>query len=159
MFNHISLGVPNYDQSCIFYKETLSVLYPDLKFYEGLYPPFIKDQLVLFKGARFTNFLEPNSNTVLAIVDLAYGVADPIQSHDYGSPKGVHFCFTTSSKELVDSWYTKALSLGAIDNGAPGPREFYGSSYYGAFVIDPSGYRIEVCVNDYNARFKELQSQ
>ena len=68
-------------------------------------------------------------------------------------------CFTTSSKELVDSWYTQALSLGAIDNGAPGPREFYGSSYYGAFVIDPSGYRIEVCVNDYNARFKELQSQ
>ena len=161
MFNHLSLGVPNYHQSCKFYQETLSVLYPNLKSYEGVYPPVVQDHIVFFKGMRFTNFLESNSNTVLAIVDLSYGIADPLQPHDYGSPKGVHFCFVSpsNSKELVDAWYSKALSLGAIDNGAPGPRQFYGDQYYGAFVIDPSGYRIEVCVNDYLARYNNLNSQ
>ena len=38
------------------------------------------------------------------------------------------------------------MSNGGCDDGAPGLRPQYHSSYYGAFVHDPDGHRIEaVC--------------
>jgi catechol 2,3-dioxygenase-like lactoylglutathione lyase family enzyme len=39
-----------------------------------------------------------------------------------------------------------ALGAGGADNGAPGVREIYHPSYYGAFVHDPDGNNVEaVC--------------
>ncbi len=36
-----------------------------------------------------------------------------------------------------------ALDGGATDDGAPGPRPIYGKPYYGCFVRDPDGHKIE----------------
>ena len=43
------------------------------------------------------------------------------------------------------AFYEKALA-GGRDNGAPGIREIYHPTYYGAFVLDPDGNNVEaVC--------------
>src|SRR5690606_37499382 len=41
-----------------------------------------------------------------------------------------------------------ALSAGATDEGAPGPREEYGAPYYGCFVRDLDGHKIEAAYWD-----------
>ena len=56
---------------------------------------------------------------------------------------GLHFCFEAPSRAGVDAFHAAALGAGGTDNGAPGLRPAYGPNYYGAFVIDPDGYRIE----------------
>ena len=58
----------------------------------------------------------------------------------------VHVAFQVKTRELVDAFYRAAIAAGGKDNGAPGLRPQYSSTYYGAFVLDPDGYNIEaVC--------------
>ena len=60
--------------------------------------------------------------------------------------QGVHLAFKAINHDMVDTFHAAALVAGGTDNGAPGPRPIYHSSYYGAFVLDPSGNNIEaVC--------------
>ena len=56
---------------------------------------------------------------------------------------GLHFCFDAPTRKSVDKFHAAALKSGGKDNGKPGLREDYGPDYYGAFVIDPDGYRLE----------------
>lgn len=58
---------------------------------------------------------------------------------------GVHFGFVASSKKQVDDFYQCAIAHGGIDNGQPGKRPGYGEPFYGCFVIDPFGNKIEAC--------------
>lgn len=58
----------------------------------------------------------------------------------------VHVAFAASSRAQVDAFHEAALAAGGKDNGAPGLREHYHPSYYGAFVLDPDGNNVEaVC--------------
>ena len=41
------------------------------------------------------------------------------------------------------AFHTMALTLGARDNGALGPRPQYEPGYFAAFVIDPDGHNLE----------------
>lgn len=57
-----------------------------------------------------------------------------------------HIAFQAANRAMVDAFYVAALAAGAKDNGAPGLRLHYHPNYYGAFVIDPDGNRLEaVC--------------
>lgn len=56
---------------------------------------------------------------------------------------GNHIGFVATTKKQVDLFYEKAIELGATDNGKPGKRPDYGDKYYGCFVIDPDGNKIE----------------
>jgi catechol 2,3-dioxygenase-like lactoylglutathione lyase family enzyme len=57
-----------------------------------------------------------------------------------------HWCFKAQNRAAVDAFWKAGLASGGADNGAPGIREVYHANYYAAFVIDPSGNRIEaVC--------------
>lgn len=56
---------------------------------------------------------------------------------------GMHLGFIAKSKEAVHAFHKAAVNAGGIDNGAPGPRPQYGEPYYGCFVIDPDGHKIE----------------
>jgi catechol 2,3-dioxygenase-like lactoylglutathione lyase family enzyme len=59
---------------------------------------------------------------------------------------GTHIAFTCPDRATVDAFHDAALDAGGIDNGAPGSREQYHPSYYGAFVHDLDGNNIEaVC--------------
>ena len=56
---------------------------------------------------------------------------------------GVHISFIARTKEHVDEFHAAAVKLGAQDAGAPGPRPDYGPDYYGAFIIDSDGNKLE----------------
>ncbi len=56
---------------------------------------------------------------------------------------GVHFGFVALSQQQVDDFYHCAIRLGARCNGKPGARPEYGEPYYGCFVIDLDGNKIE----------------
>jgi catechol 2,3-dioxygenase-like lactoylglutathione lyase family enzyme len=59
---------------------------------------------------------------------------------------GTHVAFTCDDRATVDRFHAAALDAGGIDNGAPGLREHYHSTYYSAFVLDPDGNNVEaVC--------------
>ena len=59
---------------------------------------------------------------------------------------GVHLAFQATDRDAVDTFHAAGLAAGGTDNGAPGPRPIYHSSYYGAFVLDPDGNNVEaVC--------------
>jgi len=56
---------------------------------------------------------------------------------------GLHFCFRAPSEATVHAFYATALEQGGRDAGAPGLRPQYLGRFYGAFVIDLDGYKIE----------------
>ncbi len=66
--------------------------------------------------------------------------------HDGGKANvgnGSHFGFLAVSKAQVDAFYAKALEMGGQGDGAPGPRPLYGPQYYGCYVRDLDGHKIE----------------
>ena len=86
---------------------------------------------------------------------VAYGRAFPefwVQTPVDGAPasvaNGVHFGFIAPDKQAVHAFHDAALAAGADDDGAPGPREEYGAPYYGCFVRDPDGHKIEAAFWD-----------
>ena len=56
-----------------------------------------------------------------------------------------HVAVIGKSKAAVQKFYNEALKHGAKDNGAPGFRPDYGSTYYAAFILDHDGNNIEAC--------------
>jgi catechol 2,3-dioxygenase-like lactoylglutathione lyase family enzyme len=59
---------------------------------------------------------------------------------------GLHLSFQAPTRASVDAFHAAALSAGAKDAGAPGLRPEYTMPFYGAFVFDLDGYKIEaVC--------------
>ncbi len=86
---------------------------------------------------------------------VAYGKAFPefwVQAPIDGKPaaagNGTHVGFVAASKEEVLAFHQAGLAAGAIDDGAPGPREEYGAPYYGCFLRDPDGHKIEAAFWD-----------
>ena len=89
---------------------------------------------------------------------VAYGkvfpefwVQTPIDGQPAGTANGVHISFLTDTQAQVDDFHRAALAAGAADDGAPGPRTEYGAGYYGAFVRDLDGHKIEAMHWDENA--------
>ena len=81
---------------------------------------------------------------------VAYGRQFPefwLQVPHDGKPasvgNGFHLGFIASSKQQVDAFHLAALSVGGMCEGAPGPRPHYGEPYYGCFVRDLDGNKIE----------------
>lgn len=56
---------------------------------------------------------------------------------------GIHICLRASSQGVVDAFHTAALKHGGRDDGAPGDRQAQMTVYYGAFIRDPDGNKIE----------------
>lgn len=58
-------------------------------------------------------------------------------------PDNRHWAFRAPSRAAVRAFHEAALRHGGTDDGAPGLRPNYHEHYYGAFVRDPDGNRIE----------------
>ena len=59
---------------------------------------------------------------------------------------GLHLSFHAADRTSVDAFHACALRRGASDAGAPGTRPEYTMPFYGAFVLDLDGFKIEaVC--------------
>ena len=118
MIDHVTIGVSNLEQSKAFYDETLKSIGIERLYAEG-------DSFVGY-GVNKTAFFWIGLKTS--------GVT------------GVHIAFTVDTRAAVDRFYASGLYAGGRDNGSPGLRPRYHTSYYGAFVFDPDGHNIEaVC--------------
>jgi catechol 2,3-dioxygenase-like lactoylglutathione lyase family enzyme len=56
---------------------------------------------------------------------------------------GAHVAFTAENRAMVNAFYEAALANGSGEDGPPGLRPEYNDNYYGAFVLDPDGNKIE----------------
>ncbi len=81
---------------------------------------------------------------------IAYGkefpefwLQEPADGGTAETANGVHFGFVADSKDAVHAFYDAAVAAGASGDGEPGPRPHYGEPYYGCFVRDLDGHKIE----------------
>jgi len=135
MLDHISYSVNNFEKSAAFYDATLSLLG-----YERLYSSTGGQD----KSAGYGKEGKP-----------AFWIGtdhDASNKEHVGAARGVHIAFQAQSPEDINRWHAKCLELGGKDNGAPGPRPEYHPSYYGGFVIDPNGWRIEAVLHNYGSK-------
>ncbi len=128
VLGHISIGVRDYDAAESFYTAVLAPL--------GLH--------LVYKS-------KPGSSSPRT---LGYG---PDEEHEivnifeYGDEahapgRGFHVAFNAPTRAAVEEFHAAAVRSGGKTNGAPGVREWYGPTYFAAFVFDPDGWRLEaVC--------------
>jgi catechol 2,3-dioxygenase-like lactoylglutathione lyase family enzyme len=56
-----------------------------------------------------------------------------------------HWCFKAKSRSEVDAFWRAGIAAGGTDDGPPGLRHYH-AAYYGAFLRDPDGNKVEaVC--------------
>lgn len=85
---------------------------------------------------------------------LSYGTAagpkvfvlKPFNGEAHVPGNGGHVAFLAPDRASVDAFHAKALEMGGSDEGAPGLRPHYHPNYYGAYVRDPAGNKLQaVC--------------
>ena len=131
MLDHVSFAVKDYEISVQFYDAVLDIL------------GYQREITLDFPGVKAVGYGNGGKRPCLWLS------AGGNENEAIGSAKGVHFAFIAPSAVAIDEWYQKCLELGGKDNGAPGPRPHYHDNYYGAFIIDPNGWRIEACFHQY----------
>lgn len=71
-----------------------------------------------------------------------------LRANEVRAGLGLHVSFRAKDRGQVHAFYDTALAHGGRDAGAPGPRPHYTAGFYGAFVFDPDGYKIEAVVRE-----------
>lgn len=126
MIDHVSVGVTNMKRSKAFYDAALAPL--------GITPIFpveIGGQLV---GVGYGEGEKPT-----------FWIQLPINGQPATLGNGVHIAFLAPTRACVDAFFLAALEQGGVEDGRPGLRTEYHPDYYGAFVRDPDGNKIEAC--------------
>lgn len=59
------------------------------------------------------------------------------------SGTGTHICLRARNEAAVDAFFDAALAGGGHSDGEPGPRQGAMTTYYGAFILDLDGNKIE----------------
>ena len=135
MLDHTSIAVKDYKQSLSFYDQTFAIL--------G-YERVISFEIPQGNFAGYGLKTQPRPGFWIS--------SEGNPSEEIGNARGVHISFQAPTTEAVHAWHEKCLELGGKDNGKPGPREHYHPGYYGAFIIDPNGWRIEACLHHYDGK-------
>lgn len=118
MIDHVSITVSDLARSARFYAAVLAAL--------GLVPLVERERSVGF-GKRYPEFW------------LNLREAMPPVGRDTGS----HVCLRAPDEAAVRAFHAAALAHGGADAGAPGPRQATMTTYYGAFIHDPDGNKLE----------------
>lgn len=121
MIDHISVGTNDVARARAFYDAVLDVL--------GL--------RLLASSDRSADY---GASSIL------FSIETPHDGKPATSGNGTHIAFSASGREMVDSFYRTALAHGGTDAGRPGLRPEYDAHYYGAFVFDPDGNKIEAVI-------------
>lgn len=119
IMNHVSIAASDLDRSLTFYDAVLGAI--------GARRVFEHEGAVAY-GKMFPEF-------------WVHSV--PYDGGEAQTANGVHFAFFANSVEEVDAFHARAIANGATDDGKPGARPEYGEPYYGCFVRDPDGHKIE----------------
>ena len=118
MIDHVSIAVRDLAAAAAFYEPVLAPL--------GLARLVTRERTVGF-GKRYPEFW----------LNLREGLA-PV-----APDTGCHVCLRAPDEAAVRAFYAAALGAGGTDAGAPGPRQAAVTTYYGAFVHDLDGNKIE----------------
>lgn len=121
--SHISIGTNDFARAVAFYDKVMTAL-----------------------GAR--RLMEHPGAVAYGKLYPEFWVQTPIDGSPASVGNGTHVGFVAVSKEAVHEFYEAALAAGGQDNGAPGPRPQYGPPYYGCFVRDPDGHKVEAAFWD-----------
>lgn len=70
-------------------------------------------------------------------------VTRPFDGEPATHGNGAMVALAAKDRAQVDSMHALALELGAIDEGAPGPR---GKNFYGGYFRDPDGNKFNICL-------------
>ncbi|MEM7070283.1 MAG: VOC family protein [Pseudomonadota bacterium] len=123
ILSHVSIGSNKLEQALNFYDQVLAVLGISKK-----HDIVIEEKIVARAyGKAFPEFW----------------VQTPGDDKAANCGNGSHFGFIAASKAEVHEFYDIAIKKGAICVGPPGPRPHYGEPYYGCFVYDLDGHKIE----------------
>ena len=99
------------------------------------------DDLLAEVGAR--RYMESDKFVAWAVrPDLpALGVILPFDGRSATPGNGTMVALAADSTDAVDRIHARAMSLGAQDEGAPGPR---GQGFYAGYFRDPDGNKLNV---------------
>lgn len=118
MIDHVSVAVSDLARSTAFYEAVLAPL--------GLTKLVTRDATVGF-GKTYPEFW----------INLRVG-GPPV-----ARTTGAHISLRTRDENSVQAFHAAALSRGGNDAGAPGPLQAAMTTYFGAFIFDPDGNKIE----------------
>jgi catechol 2,3-dioxygenase-like lactoylglutathione lyase family enzyme len=116
--SHVSVGVNDLERSKAFY-----------------------DPLMKLVGLRVRT--ADGESVDYGINSVCFSLETPVDHAPATAGNGVHIAFTAPNRTAVREFYNEALRLGGRDAGPPGLRPQYSPDYYGAFVLDPDGNKIE----------------
>jgi catechol 2,3-dioxygenase-like lactoylglutathione lyase family enzyme len=124
MLDHVSVGICDIERSRGFYDAALRPL--------GLV------RIVDFRKGKGADYGAAPGST-----GVEFTIAE--EAEPVAPSRGSHVCFRAPDRAAVRAFHAAALAAGGRDDGKPGPRSYH-AAYYGAFVLDPDGHRIEaVC--------------
>ena len=118
ILSHVSLGTNDFERAVAFYDTVLATL--------GCQRIMDHPGAVAY-GKQFPEFW----------------IQTPFDGESASVGNGTHISFFATSKAEVHTFHEAALAAGGVDEGAPGPRPEYGEPYYGCFVRDLDGHKIE----------------
>ena len=118
MIDHVSVAVSDLAASAALYERILAPL--------GLVSLVTREGTVGF-GKRYPEFWLNHR------ADLAPAPANP----------GTHICLRAPDEAAVRAFFAVALAGGCVSDGDPGPRQGAMTVYYGAFILDRDGNKIE----------------
>jgi catechol 2,3-dioxygenase-like lactoylglutathione lyase family enzyme len=118
IMSHGSLGTNKFDAAIQFYDKVMATI-----------------------GAR--RIMEPPGAVAYGKQYPEFWVQIPHDGQTAQCANGVHFAFLAPSRSAVDEFWKAAIEAGTKPDGEPGPRPHYGEPYYGCFVRDLDGHKIE----------------
>ena len=118
IISHVSVGTNNFARAIKFYDAVLATL-----------------------GCRV--IMEHDDARAYGKQYPEFWVQSPINGKPASVGEGTHFGLVAASQRQVKDFHEAAIANGATDDGAPGPRSEYGEPYFGCFVRDLDGHKIE----------------
>ena len=123
IMSHTSIGTNDFPHSAAFYDAVMPTI-GARRVYE---PQMPEGAFAIAYGKQFPEFW----------------VQTPHNGEKAETANGIHFAFLAPTKEAVHAFWDAAIKAGAEPDGEPGPRPHYGAPYYGCFMRDPDGHKIE----------------
>ena len=71
-------------------------------------------------------------------------ICPPFDGEPARPGNGIMVAFLAPSKAAVAAAHAAAIAHGGVDEGAPGPRPADSTSFYGAYVRDPTGNKLAI---------------
>ena len=106
------------------------------------------DPLMALIGFRFLKLSDKAAH--YGASEIVFSLETPVNGMPATPGNGVHIAFQAPDRETVRRFHETAVENGGTDEGAPGIRENYNANYYGGFVRDLDGNKIEAVT--YTAR-------